>query len=73
MPSKYCSTCEKLVTSSSIPNYCCWCGRDLSNQECTPAFNTFEERLKVIADAAAKVIPIKKEEIKPGRYQLKLF
>lgn len=73
MPSKYCSTCGDLVTCSSQPNYCCWCGCDLRQEPLTPPFNSFKGRLKVIAEAAAKATPQPKEEITPGRYQIKLF
>ncbi len=72
MPSKYCKNCGDLVTCSSSPNYCCWCGSDLRQEPLTPPFNTFAERLKIIADAAAKAALLQ-EEILPGRYQLKLF
>ena len=75
MPSKYCPVCNDLVTCSSIPNYCGWCGYDLRNQECVPAFNTYQERLKVIAAVAEKLKKQKPAttEISPGVLQTKLF
>lgn len=75
MPSKYCPVCNDLVTCSFAPSYCCWCGYDLRNQECEPAFTTYEERLRVIALAAEKYnkqVP-GEIEIMPVCYQARLF
>lgn len=46
MPSKYCPHCDKTVTSSSNPVYCCWCGRFLEG-DLLPA--DYTEAQKVIA------------------------
>lgn len=49
MSSKWCSNCELIVSTNTKPNYCCWCGKDLRNEEVLPEFNTAEEREAIIA------------------------
>lgn len=47
MVSKWCSICQDIVTAGMV-NYCCWCGKDLHNQESLPEFKTYDERVKLI-------------------------
>lgn len=38
-----------IVSTNTKPNYCCWCGKDLRNEEVLPEFNSVEEREAIIA------------------------
>lgn len=49
MPSKYCSACNDLVsTAGFVPNYCGWCGKDLSDVPLFPEFSTYTERVGLL-------------------------
>lgn len=50
MSSKWCSKCKVIVTTNTIPKYCAWCGKDLREEQILPEFNTWEERLNLIAE-----------------------
>lgn len=48
MSSKWCSNCQKIVTTNTIPKFCAWCGKDLRLENILPEFNTWAEREKIV-------------------------
>ncbi len=48
MSSKWCSVCHEIVSTNSIPSFCCWCGKDLRNEEILPEFTSWDERVALI-------------------------
>ena len=65
MTSRWCSNCEQIVTTNTKPNYCCWCGKDLKNEEVLPEFHSWEEREAIVAGLRKGVKEVKKFEEKP--------
>ena len=49
MSSKWCSNCQQIVTTNTVPKFCCWCGKDLGIEPILPEFKTLEERERIIA------------------------
>lgn len=49
MTSKWCSNCQQIVTTNTVPKFCCWCGKDLKAEPILPEFKTWEERERIIA------------------------
>lgn len=70
MVSKWCSICQDIVTAG-IVNYCCWCGKDLHNQEALPEYTTYDERVKLIQKLKQQDFPQMQTISKNG--QIKLF
>lgn len=64
MSSKWCSNCKQIVTTNSKPNYCCWCGKDLRNEDILPEFNSWEERVKLVNELIEKDKILKTEQLK---------
>lgn len=49
MPSKYCSNCKDIVSTSGFePNFCGWCGKDLRDEPLFPEFKTYKERVELL-------------------------
>lgn len=69
MPSKWCPDCQDVVTCSFMPSFCCWCGRDLRDDEVLPNIKTYAERLKLIEDLKKRNPNIKTDSVG----QIKLF
>lgn len=70
MSNKWCSVCEKIVSTSRIPNFCCWCGKELRNEEILPEFNTWAERVALVEKLKRPSEPAIKTDSKG---QIKLF
>lgn len=58
MASKWCSRCQKIVTTNTTPKFCAWCGKDLRLENILPQFNTWTEREKLVKELlqAQKVV-----------------
>ena len=71
MSSKWCSNCHKIVTTNTIPNFCCWCGRDLRGEEILPKIKSWSDRITLIEKLEKGIeIPIIKTD---STGQIKLF
>lgn len=67
MSSKWCSNCKMIVTTNSIPSFCCWCGKDLRLENILPKFSTWAEREKIVNEL------LQAQQIVKENIQLKLF
>ena len=50
MSSKWCSNCQKIVTTNTVPNFCAWCGNSLILEKTLPEFNTWIEREFIVKE-----------------------
>lgn len=79
MASKFCPHCESIISTNGVPNFCYYGCGSLAEQPILPAFNTMEERSKIIEEAKReyKERQNKKEalftDLGNGRLQMRLF
>lgn len=66
MSSKWCSNCQKIVTTNTVPNFCAWCGNCLILEKTLPQFNTWLEREFIVKEL------LKAQQVKENT-QLSLF
>ncbi len=69
VPSKWCSACQKIVTSSYVPAFCCWCSADLSKDAILQGFKTLQERAQLIKKLSSNDCLVNPHQIA----QMKLF
>lgn len=50
MASKWCSKCQTIVTTNTIPKFCAWCGNSLILEKTLPEFNTWIEREIIVKE-----------------------
>lgn len=50
MTSKWCSRCQRIVTTNTVPRFCAWCGKDLILENTLPQFNTWIEREFIVKE-----------------------
>lgn len=67
MASKWCSRCQKIVTTNTIPKFCAWCGKDLILEKTLPEFNTWIEREIIVKEL------LQAQQIVKENTQLSLF
>lgn len=67
MSSKWCSRCQRIVTTNAIPCFCAWCGKDLRLENILPEFNTWAERGKIFKEL------LQAQQIVKETKQLSLF
>lgn len=67
MASKWCSKCQKIVTTNTIPKYCAWCGNSLILEKTLPEFNTWIEREIIVKEL------LQAQQIVKENTQLSLF
>lgn len=67
MSSKWCSNCKIIVTTSTVPNFCAWCGKDLRLENILPEFNTWAERENIVKEL------LQAQQIVKENTQLSLF
>lgn len=80
MPSRWCPECGRIVSSSSIPNYCPWCSCSLKNEPFLPPYSEWKNVSDVISKARENWEKRQKElqmatpiDLGNGRLQMRLF
>ena len=67
MASKWCSKCQTIVTTNTIPKFCAWCGNSLILEKTLPEFNTWIEREIIVKEL------LQAQQIIKENTQLSLF